>query len=163
MSAAHMVEHSLITGLLAPLLALAWGRVGGPTPVGRPLWAWAAFVIVQWVFHLTPLLEASRGTPMLHAAEHLAFLVVGVWFWLPVLGASDRRLGDPERALYLFLAAPAVDLVGVALMVRGDGAAGVAMLAGTLPIVAAAGITTWRWLAGEQRHATAMERTHGAL
>jgi cytochrome c oxidase assembly factor CtaG len=163
MSAAHMVEHSLITGLLAPLLVLAWGRVRGRAPVGRPLWAWTAFVIVQWVFHLTPLLEASRGNPVLHSAEHLAFLAVGVWFWLPVLGAPERRLGDPQRALYLFLAAPAVDLVGVALMVRGDGAAGVAMLAGTLPIVAAAAIVTWHWLAGEQRHATAMERAHGAL
>jgi cytochrome c oxidase assembly factor CtaG len=162
-SAAHMIEHSVIAGLVAPLLVLAWGRLLGRTPLGRPLWAWTAFVIVQWVFHLTPLLEASRGTPVLHATEHLAFLLVGVWFWLPVLGAPGRRLGDPERALYLFLAAPAVDLVGVALMVRGDGAAGVAMLAGTLPIVAVAAIVTWQWLAAEQRHATALERTHGAL
>ena len=162
MSAAHMVEHSAIAGLLAPLLVLAWGRLGGRAPLGRPLWAWAAFVIVQWVFHLTPLLDATRGNPVLHGAEHVAFLLVAVWFWVPVLGAGERRLGDPERALYLFLAAPAVDLVGVALMVRGDAAAGVAMLAGTLPIVAAAAIVTWQWLADEERRA-AMERAHGAL
>jgi cytochrome c oxidase assembly factor CtaG len=160
-SAAHMVEHSLIATMAAPLLVLAWRRVGRPVMFGGPVLAWSAFVLAQWVFHLTPLLEASQDNPALHAAEHLGFLAVGVWFWLPVLGVT--RLADPERALYLFLAAPAVDLVGVALMVRGDGAAGVAMLAGTLPIAAAAGIVTWQWLAREQRQATAMERARGAL
>jgi cytochrome c oxidase assembly factor CtaG len=163
MSAAHMVEHSVIAGVVAPLLVLAWRRVRRPPLPGGPAWAWSAFVIAQWVFHLTPLLEAPRGSPVLHAAEHLAFLAVGVWFWLPVLGSGDRRLGDTGRALYLFLAPPAVDLVGVALMIRGDGAAGVAMLAGTLPIAAAAAIVTWQWLAGEERQATAMERAHGAV
>ena len=166
MSAAHMVEHALITGLLAPLLVLAWARLRRsvrPAWLGRPLLAWSTFVATQWIFHLTPLLGASRGIPVLHAAEHLAFLAVGVWFWLPVLG-GDRsvRLGEPERAMYLFLAAPAVDLVGMALMVRGDAGAGVAMLAGTLPIVAVAGIVTWQWLTSEQRRATAMEGAHGA-
>jgi cytochrome c oxidase assembly factor CtaG len=179
MTAAHMVEHSLIAGLVAPVLVLAWGRLRRSSSpgdaasqrslalLGRPLWAWSAFVVTQWVFHLTPLLEASRGTPVLHAAEHMAFLWVAVWFWLPVLGADwcapVRRLGGAERAMYLFLAAPAVDLVGVALMIRGDGGAGVAMLAGTLPIVAAGGIVTWQWLTSEQRRATAMEGAHGAL
>ena len=173
MSAGHMVEHSVIAGVVAPLLVLAWARLG---PSGaraasnralswleRPLWAWSAFVITQWVFHLTPLLEASADDPALHTAEHLAFLAASVWFWIPVLTTGDRRLSDPERAWYLFLAAPAVDLVGAALMVRGDGGAGVVMLAGTLPIVAAAGVVTWRWLTGEERRATAIEEAHGAL
>jgi cytochrome c oxidase assembly factor CtaG len=159
-SATHMVEHALVAGLAAPLLVLAWRALSGRLPGIRPLWAWSAFVIVQWVLHLTPLLEASEGNPLLHAAEHAAFFAAAVSFWLPALGAG--QLGRPERALYLFLAAPAVDLVGVALMVRGDGGAGVAMLAGTLPIVAAAAIVTWQWLAHEQRQAAAMERAHGA-
>jgi len=159
MSAAHMVEHSLITGVAAPLLVLAWTALGLPRrPLGRPVLAWSAFVIAQWVFHLTPLLADSQGAPALHAAEHLAFLAVGVWFWVPVLGSG---LGDPARSLYLFLAAPAVDLVGAALMARGAEAAGVAMLAGTLPIVVAAVIVTWHWLAREQREAASLERAHG--
>ncbi|MGH2994526.1 MAG: cytochrome c oxidase assembly protein [Solirubrobacterales bacterium] len=160
MSAAHMIEHSVITGVVAPILVLAWIALGLPRPRGgHPGLAWPAFVIAQWVFHLTPLLEQSQGRPLLHAAEHLAFLAVGVWFWAPVLAPG---LGDPGRSLYLFLAAPAVDLVGVALMVRGDEAAGVAMLAGTLPILLGAGIVTWLWLAREERGAVRIERAHGA-
>ena len=160
LTAGHMVEHSLLAMVVAPMTVLAWTALGLPRPrLARPALAWSAFVIAQWVFHLTPLLEQSHGNPVLHAAEHVAFFAVGVWFWIPVLGAG---LGDPGRSLYLFLAAPAVDLVGAALMVRGDKAAGVAMLAGTLPIVIAAVAITWRWLAREERHATLLERTHGA-
>jgi cytochrome c oxidase assembly factor CtaG len=145
---------------VAPMTVLAWTAVGLPRHrISHPALAWAAFVAAQWLFHLTPLLEESQGSPVLHTAEHLAFFAVGVWFWVPVLGGG---LGDPGRSLYLFLAAPAVDLVGAALMARGDEAAGVAMLAGSLPIVVAAVAVTWLWLAREQRQTTLRERTHGA-
>jgi cytochrome c oxidase assembly factor CtaG len=156
----HMVEHSVLAMVVAPMTVLAWMAVGLPRPrLSRPALAWAAFVAAQWLFHLTPLLEESQGSPVLHAAEHLAFFAVGVWFWVPVLGGG---LGDPGRSLYLFLAAPAVDLVGAALMARGDEAAGVAMLAGSLPIVVAAVAVTWQWLAREDRDAALLERTNGA-
>jgi cytochrome c oxidase assembly factor CtaG len=162
LTAEHMVEHSLLAMLAAPLIVVAWARLGMPRlGPGPPAVAWAAFVIVQWVFHLTPLLEESRDAPLTHAAEHLAFLAVGVWFWVPVLGRGSR-MSDPERCLYLALAAPAVDLVGAALMVRGDEGAGVAMLAGSLPIVAAAIAIAWRWLAREEREAADLERAGGA-
>jgi cytochrome c oxidase assembly factor CtaG len=160
MSAAHMVEHSLLSGVVAPAIVLAWVALRLPRPpIGHALLAWSAFVAAQWVFHLTPLLERSQDSFLLHGAEHIAFLAIGVWFWVPVLAGG---LGDPGRSLYLFTAAPAVDLVGVALMVRGDVGAGVAMLAGTLPIVVAAGIVTWRWLAREHDERAVMERVHAA-
>jgi cytochrome c oxidase assembly factor CtaG len=155
-----MVEHSVLAMVVAPMTVLAWMAVGLPRPrLGHPAIAWSAFVFVQWLFHLTPLLDESQGSPMLHAAEHVAFFAVGVWFWAPVLGGG---IGDPGRSLYLFLAAPAVDLVGAALMARGDEAAGVAMLAGSFPIVVAAVAVTWQWLTREQRQTTLRERTHGA-
>jgi cytochrome c oxidase assembly factor CtaG len=158
MSAEHMVEHSLLSGVVAPAIVVGWIALRLPRlPAGSPLLAWSAFVAAQWTFHLTPLLERSQGSFALHGAEHLAFLAIGVWFWAPVLGGA---LGDPGRSLYLFTAAPAVDLVGVALMVRGDVGAGVAMLAGTLPIVVAAGIVTWRWLAREHDEQARIEEVH---
>jgi cytochrome c oxidase assembly factor CtaG len=160
MTPGHMVEHSVLAMVVAPMTVLAWTAVGLPRlRISRPALAWAAFVAAQWLFHLTPLLEQSQGGPVLHAAEHVAFFAVGVWFWVPVLGGG---LGGPGRSLSLFLAAPAVDLVGAALMARGDEAAGVAMLAGSLPIVVAAVAVTWQWLTREQRQTTLRERTHGA-
>jgi cytochrome c oxidase assembly factor CtaG len=156
LTAGHMVEHGLLAMVTAPLIVLAWVLVRGPvrTP-GHPLGAWSTFVAVQWAFHLTPLLSDTRGEPVLHTAEHAAYIAAAVWFWLPVLGGGlDGRsaggLGDPARSLYLFGAAPAIDLVGAALMIRGDEGAGVAMLAGSLPIVVVAGALTWRWLVREE-------------
>jgi hypothetical protein len=45
-----------------------------------------------------------------------------VVFWMPVLG-TRRRLRDAGRAVYLFLAGPLLDLVGVWLVATGDGPA----------------------------------------
>jgi cytochrome c oxidase assembly factor CtaG len=160
LTAGHMVEHSLLAMVVAPVTVLAWMALGLPRPrLGHPAVAWSAFIVAQWVFHLTPLLDQSQGNPVLHGAEHVAFFAVGVWFWFPVLAG---RLGDPGRSLYLFGAAPAVDLVGAALMVRGDEAAGVAMLAGSLPIVFAAIAVTWQWLSREEHEVTLLERADGA-
>ena len=161
MTPAHMVEHSALSVVVAPAIVLAWLALGLPRPrIGHPLLAWSAFVIAQWVFHLTPLLEESQDNPALHAFEHVAFLAVGVWFWAPVLGwrGVKPRLGDPQRSLYLFMATPAIDLVGAALIARGDEGAGVAMLAASMPIIAAAVAVTWQWLAREDREAAVMEK-----
>ena len=158
LTASHMIEHSILSGIVAPAIVLAWSIVGLPAlRVRRPVLAWGAFVAAQWVFHLTPLLADSAGSPVLHAAEHLAFLAVGVWFWIPILSPGGGALGDPGRSLYLFGAAPAVDLVGVMLMSRGDQAAGVAMIIGGLPIAIAAVWVTWAWIAREHREAQRME------
>ncbi|WP_329244850.1 hypothetical protein OG417_48555 [Actinoallomurus sp. NBC_01490] len=45
-----------------------------------------------------------------HGAANLLLAAIG--FWLPVLG-ERHRLSDPGRTVYLFLAAPALDLPGV--------------------------------------------------
>lgn len=179
---AHMAEHALIVAVAAPLLVM-----GAPValamrtlPAGasavlaaamgtrtvraltHPALTWTLFVAVQWAFHLTPLLEASESRLLLHAVEHGAFLSAGVLFWLPVVGANPvpRRIRGAERAAYLFFAIPAVDIAGAALMARGEPAAGAAMLAGSLPVVLAAVVLTWRWVAGEERRAVLVEGAH---
>ena len=165
LTAEHMVEHSALSVVVAPAIVLAWFALRLPRPrIGPPLLAWSAFVVAQWVFHLTPLLEESRDSAVLHASEHIAFLAVGVWFWAPVLGwrGIKPRLADPQRSLYLFAATPAIDLVGAALIARGDEGAGVAMLAASMPIIAAAVVVTWQWLTREDRHATTMEKAREA-
>jgi putative membrane protein len=182
--AGHMVEHSLIIGVAAPLLVLgapvallmrvlpprardvgvAVLRSRAARLLAHPAVTWSLFVGVQWAFHLTPLIEASETRPVLHAFEHVAFLGAGILFWLPVLGSNPvpRRLGGAERTLYLFFAVPAVDIAGAALMARGDEAAGVAMLAGSLPVILGAIALTWQWLVREDRRAAVLEGVHGA-
>ncbi|RKN39051.1 hypothetical protein D7294_22775 [Streptomyces hoynatensis] len=72
-------------------------------------------------------------------------------FWLPVLVPGPRRLSAPGRCLYLFLAAPLLDLPAVALVACGHAAGGLAMIAGMLPLPLAALAVTWRWVLAEER------------
>ena len=182
--AGHMTEHALLIGVAAPLLVLgapgalamralpprargacvALLRSRAAAVVAHPAVTWSLFVAVQWTFHVTPLIEASETRPALHAFEHVAFVAAGILFWVPVIGSNPvpRRLGGAERSLYLFFAVPAVDMAGVALMARGEEAAGVAMLAGSLPVVLGAIVVTWRWIVSEERRAVLLENTHGA-
>jgi cytochrome c oxidase assembly factor CtaG len=185
--AAHMVEHAVLVAVAAPLLvlgapvlliALGLGPAGRRrliaalrrrplAALGWPPLAWSQFVAIQWVAHLPGAIAAVDGSPLAHVAEHAVLLASAIVFWLPVLGVGPRparadrpgrRLDGGERALYLFLAAPALDLIAVMLMASGHPGAGVAMLAGMLPIGLAAVYTTWRWAGREERTAVAIDR-----
>ena len=55
---------------------------------------------------------------MLHAAEHVLFVAVGMVFWWPLLDADPvpaHRLGGFGRLVYLLAAMPAMGLVGAYL------------------------------------------------
>ena len=182
--AGHMVEHSLLVAVAVPLIvlgapiALALRTLRGGArrallavlrsrPVRlltHPLCTWSLFVATQWVVHLTPLIDVGERSPAPHALEHAALLGTAVLFWLPAIGRNPvaRPLRGWEASVYLFAAAPALDLVGALLLARGEDAAGVAMLAGMLPIVVAAVAVTWSWLVREDRRATRLEAWHAA-
>jgi uncharacterized membrane protein YoaK (UPF0700 family) len=98
--------------------------------------------------HLTPLILA---TGWLHDGEHLAYLVAGYLFFLPVVGSEPARWRPPLSGRYLLLLAamPADIVTGAALMLArpfgGYGAAdvhaaGVIMLAGSELIMTALAI-----------------------
>lgn len=169
--AAHVAEHALLAVVAAPLivlgapLALA-ARTLGPVgrrrlravttgPGGRALLApavtWGLFVSVHWALHV-PALDRAPGSPVAHLGLHAAFLVTGVLFFLPVIGRNPVpvRLGGGGRSAYLLLAVPATDLAALWLMARGQSAAGVAMLAGMLPLAGIAVWGTWRALGDEE-------------
>ncbi|MCF6524532.1 hypothetical protein HOY81_15755 [Streptomyces sp. JJ36] len=78
-------------------------------------------------------------------------LAGGVLFWLPVLAHSRHRLGGAGRCLYLFLAAPSLDLPAVVLIAHGHSWGGLAMIIAMLPLGAAALLATWRWITAEER------------
>jgi cytochrome c oxidase assembly factor CtaG len=174
---AHVVSHALVAVVAAPLLVLAspLGIALRPLSIdGRrravrllrrglgspavPFAAWAAFVAGHWAA-LVVAGTQHHLTGLAHLGVHAVLLVVGVLFWLPVLGHGQvvRRLGGGAASVYLFLAMPAADLTAVWLMARGETAAVGVMLAAMLPLGIAAVAVSWTWIVREERVARAGE------
>ena len=162
---AHMVQHLLLIMVAPPLLVYGrpvtlllhatrnpWHarviRLLRSRPVTALTWppfSVALYSAVVLVTHLTPLILA---TGWLHDGEHLAYLVAGYLFFLPVVGSEPIRWRPSlfSRYLLLLAAMPADIIVGAAFMVAspfgGYGAgdvhtAGVIMLAGSELIMTA--------------------------
>ena len=146
-----MLAMGLLTSVVAPLLVLAGRRRGAPGPGRRPGLA-VGILLGFAVLHTAVVLAPSTGAAAA-VALHAVLLAGGVVFWLPVLGHGAARLPEAGRSVYLFLACPLLDMAALALVVRGDEPAGVAMIVGMLPIALAAVVLTWRWIAGEERAA----------
>ena len=91
------------------------------TLAARPSVAWCLFVGVMWGTHMSGLYQATLRNETLHEAEHLAYLVTALLFWMPVVGVdpSPARLSHPGRILYLFLAMPAMAFLGLAITSAG--------------------------------------------
>lgn len=107
----HMVQHLLLTGVAAPLLALAapglLGTMGLPAQAARgvvrcgrmarnllPPWhesilfVWAAHAFTLWIWHHPALYDAALRSQALHDLQHLAFFGTALLFW--------RLLLDPR-------------------------------------------------------------------
>ena len=189
----HMLQHLLLTMVAAPLLLLAapltlalaawpassrrsFAAVLHSHParlVSNPLVAWATFFAVLWMAHLTGLYEASLRSDGVHAFEHVLFLGTALVFWAPIVRAdpSPSVLSYPAKILYLFVAMPAMALLGLSIVSARDvlyptyaqaegvaraladqRAAGAIMWAGTMVlIVPALGVVLWEWMAADER------------
>ncbi len=151
----------LITSVLAPLLVLAGHRlrptVTARVPPSRPRpWRAAGILVVFAVVHAVTVLAVGPGTdPGVGLALHAVVLAGAVVLWLPVLGRGSTRLPEAGRSIYLFLACPVLDTAALALVVRGDEPAGIAMIVGMLPMGLVAIVLTLRWVAAEERVADA--------
>lgn len=112
----QLSEQMLLVYAAAPLLlagVTAWmadgvaarrGWSGLARFCGRPLTAGFAFVLVISASYLPRLHERVLHSGTGLALEHLLFLIVGVWFWWPLLSPSalhpPLRFGG--RLVYLF-------------------------------------------------------------
>lgn len=135
---AHMTQHLLLAMVAPPLLALAapvtlaLRAASGPARRGlllpllhtravrmlaSPLLAWIVFGAVMWFAHFSPLYEAALDSPAIHAAEHALFLVSGLLFWWPVVGADPvpGRWRWGARLAYVLSQMPVNAAVGLAL------------------------------------------------
>jgi cytochrome c oxidase assembly factor CtaG len=165
----HMLVHSLLASAVAPVLVLLGptmfrvlprrGRrraVRASLAVTRPQIAWPLFVLTVWVLNVPSFVEWLDARPVPHAAGHGLMLGAALLFWLPVLG-HPRRLTGLAAGAYLLLANMASDLIGAWYMAIGNTGAGVAMVAGMLPLAAAAVVLTWAGLKREEQRAVRWE------
>ncbi|MCG8474213.1 MAG: cytochrome c oxidase assembly protein [Cytophagales bacterium] len=136
---AHMIQHVL---LLMVVPALLWmSRADSfnvkKHPFNRPYWAWAVFIAFMWVLHyplltswlvtepssgVCPPFAASAGgthselSHILHALSLFLALLVGLWFYYPVLGnRSLQRLHPLRSVAYLVTACIGCSLLGIAI------------------------------------------------
>ena len=145
---AHMLEHAAIAALVAPLLALALRR-----PLVRPLAAWPLFVGTLFAVNVPAVIDWLAGDALAHAGSLLATLVASVLFW----AAAVWGLHGLVAGAYLITAAMASDLIGAWYMAMGETGAGVAMVAGMVPMAGAAVYLTWKGLVDEERQASRLE------
>ena len=111
----HMVQHTLLIVVTAPLLAL-----GAPVALRRlpDRWQAAAASIAgpQWgvwmvialglqaaamvLWHLPPAFQAAVRSDPLHGIEHLTMLATAVFFWWVVFSAGSSRVAVAIVALF---------------------------------------------------------------
>jgi cytochrome c oxidase assembly factor CtaG len=131
----HMVQHLLLTMVVAPLLVMSdagtvmlWAlRRNGRAVVGRLLrmrsvkqcwrsvsnpisaWSLAAGALVLW--HIPSLYELAIVDERVHALEHWTFLATALLFWWKVF-SPRRRLAFGTSLVYLFTAATTSGMLG---------------------------------------------------
>jgi cytochrome c oxidase assembly factor CtaG len=135
----HMMEHVLITLVIAPFFAAA---IGIPFSRSSATLGFLALTILVPLFHLTRLgafvMQQSGG----HDFELVSFLFVGVWFWLPIYG-TKTPLTDYQRTMYLIIATPIIGATGLALLASQQNSmvmGGIKMAAVGVPDIHAGGV-----------------------
>ncbi len=117
---AHMLQHIVLVGIAAPLLALGFPLgpllLGLPAHwdqrVGRwwqgqrwlqtvwqalthPLVAWTVQAVTLWLWHIPTLYQQALTHEWLHAVEHLSFVATALLFWWIVVDRSRRPQANP--------------------------------------------------------------------
>lgn len=112
---AHMVQHLLITMVVAPLWLLGTpGSLIAPLvrprailAVGRLLTRPALAILIFnanfWLWHLPDLYDLALADERVHIFQHLTFAATGVLNWWPVLSPLPAlpRASYPGQLLYL--------------------------------------------------------------
>ncbi len=191
----HMIQHLLLLMGATPLLAIGAPitlllRVATPRQrqryilpvlhsrlvrvIGFPATTWVIFAAVLWATHFSPLYNASLDNDLIHAFEHGLYIVAGLLFWWPVVGAdpSPWRLPHAARVGYLFIGMPQSAFLGLAIysapdvlyshyatVVRSWGpspladqqwAGAIMWLGGDMMFFVALALAVWVWLRAEE-------------
>jgi putative membrane protein len=130
-----MTQHELMMLIAAPLMVLGrpivamlkglpagwaraavrWTRAACWRRAWRvltyPLVAWLIHAIVLWAWHIPALFQATISNELVHALQHLSFLLSALLFWWAVMEGRDAaRYG--AAVLYMFTTALHSGLLG---------------------------------------------------
>jgi putative membrane protein len=180
---AHMAQHLVLAFVAAPLLVLgsplALGlratrarRGLGAAWMARPGVGWIALAALMAASQVPRVYDATIGHPLLHVAEHVAWLGAAVLFWRVVVGADPvpHRPGPLGRLLYLLLFSAPMGATGAWLMwsrapwyaghsLADQRDAGVLMLVGGgLALAATTVAVAWAAILREHRRQVAYEQ-----
>jgi putative copper resistance protein D len=133
----HMVQHLMLIMVAPPLLIFGqpitlllhasrnplhtWVKQILRSPVASfltwPVFGFAAYAAAIVVLHLTALANLVARNAVAHDAEHVAFLLVGYLFFLPIIGSEPIRwrLSYPTKLILLFLIMPVDTFTGLVL------------------------------------------------
>ena len=113
---AHMVQHLLLTFVMAPMFLLAtppWlarlvignGRIyGGLKRLARPLVAGIIYNVVFAFAHWPTIVNDSVGSGSFHFAAHIVLVTSALLMWMCVCGPfEEMRIALPAQCIYLFL------------------------------------------------------------
>lgn len=145
---ADALATGLSVSLLAPAAAAKWRALPHTLATRFPL----LLVPALFTLHLlvTAQMIADDWPWWAAAAARAALFFAAIGFWLPVVGPAPR-LDPARRTLYLFLAGPVLDLPALLQVATGASAAGIAMIAGMLPIPLAGVVSFYSWMRAEER------------
>ncbi|MEP7028882.1 MAG: cytochrome c oxidase assembly protein [Candidatus Eisenbacteria bacterium] len=113
----HMVQHLMLTQVMAPLIILglpAWlvgaivsrpGMARAAKFWGSPLIGGGLYISSLVFWHLIPFYDLMMRNHNIHIATHLMFMITAVMAWWPVCCALPEagRIREPAKMLYLFL------------------------------------------------------------
>ena len=136
---AHMTQHEVLMLVAAPLLVLGkplaaslralplpWARALAAT-FNRPGWlrfcgvvtgafaAWMIHAAVLWAWHLPSLFQATLDSELVHAVQHLSFLLSALLFWWALLHGRRHAVNYGLAVLYLFTTAIHSGILGALL------------------------------------------------
>ena len=131
---AHMVEHTVIMAVAAPLIAVSrpigailWALPQSMRPLSRritlwrrvcePLTATALQALALWVWHMPTLYELALAHPLAHRLQHVSFLLTASLFWWALLFGPARSRGYGVGVFCLFATAMQSGLLGALLTV----------------------------------------------
>ncbi|MCW3040006.1 MAG: cytochrome c oxidase assembly protein [Solirubrobacterales bacterium] len=128
--AMHMVQHVLLLDVVPILLMLSLTKIllrpatrrlqrveRAAGPLAHPALAVVLYVGIMWIWHVPTMYDAALEHPVVHVAEHVCFLSVGVLYWWHLLSPIRSRIsiGPFGPVVYMLVTKLLVGMLGIGI------------------------------------------------